>query len=364
MLLHIGSAFDVEAALTDTVAALKRRIELLHAIPATKQRLLFERHVLDDSRMLESYDMCEGSRLVLDVRESFYSLLRPADIIDMSIGEITQDKRQLIDAPGSLSDPKMGPRRPTEICPTCQGTFWSCLGHAGHIALCEPVFAMHFVPYITKHLQALCLKCCKDVSSPTELRQRPATCAGKCQPLWQIKWDKDKGLYLIKRTKQASEEEWTPNLVRQTINRPELVISVIYVMPTRFRPYSRKGGGQHECAPITKIYADVITKNNKLRDIMDMPQHVRQHANVELFHALAALYDSSYAANSQGIPDFARVMSLLSGLNKKEGRFRRNLLGKRVNYMARSVITGDPYLKINQVRCARLVPRLTTAATR
>jgi hypothetical protein len=99
----------------------------------------------------------------------------------------------------------------------------------------------------------------------------------------------------------------------------------------------------------TDHHAAIVKCNEELRAREQDPPHIRENLLLQLQVAVSKLYDSKYIKSVSAIPDNAQQSSLLSGLTGKPGRFLGNLLGKRVNNTGRSVLTGDPRLRLNQI---------------
>jgi len=134
-------------------------------------------------------------------------------------------------------------------------------------------------------------------------------------------------------------------------NRPEwMILEVLPVMPPELRPMVQLDGGRFATSDLNDLYRRIINRNNRLRRIMEIkaPESIINHEKRLLQEAVDALIDNSRrtrpVTGSNGRP----LKSLSDMLKGKEGRFRRNLLGKRVDYSGRSVIVVGPHLKLDQ----------------
>ena len=136
--------------------------------------------------------------------------------------------------------------------------------------------------------------------------------------------------------------------------RPEdLVLTVIPVIPPDLRPMIALPGGRFATSDLNDLYRRVINRNNRLKKLLDLnaPEVICRNEMRMLQEAVDALIDNSAAHGSRGAnsTNGRRKLKSLSDLLKgKQGRFRQNLLGKRVDYSGRSVIVVGPELKLNE----------------
>ena len=138
---------------------------------------------------------------------------------------------------------------------------------------------------------------------------------------------------------------------RKSGNRPEwMILDVIPVLPPEIRPMVPLDGGRYAASDINDLYRRVITRNNRLKKLYQM-RAVGQIINNEkrmIQEAVNALIDNSKSSKPVVGPNNRPYKSLSEMLRGKQGRFRQNLLGKRVDYSGRSVIVVGPTLKIYQ----------------
>ncbi len=136
--------------------------------------------------------------------------------------------------------------------------------------------------------------------------------------------------------------------------RPEdLILTVIPVIPPDLRPMIALPGGRFATSDLNDLYRRVINRNNRLKKLLDLnaPEVICRNEMRMLQEAVDALIDNSAAHGSRGAnsTNGRRKLKSLSDLLKgKQGRFRQNLLGKRVDYSGRSVIVVGPELKLNE----------------
>ncbi len=138
---------------------------------------------------------------------------------------------------------------------------------------------------------------------------------------------------------------------RQSENRPEwMILDVIPIIPPDLRPLVPLEGGRFATSDLNDLYRRVINRNNRLKKLIDIqaPEVILRNEKRMLQEAVDALFDNGRRTHSvRG--DSKRPLKSLSDLLKgKQGRFRQNLLGKRVDYSGRSVIVVGPELKLHQ----------------
>src|SRR6478609_4723631 len=137
-------------------------------------------------------------------------------------------------------------------------------------------------------------------------------------------------------------------------NRPEwMVMTVLPVLPPDLRPLVPLDGGRFATSDLNDLYRRVINRNNRLKRLIDLnsPEVIRRNEMRMLQEAVDALIDNSAARGGRAVSATGgrrRLKSLSDMLKGKQGRFRQNLLGKRVDYSGRSVIVVGPKLKIHE----------------
>lgn len=134
-------------------------------------------------------------------------------------------------------------------------------------------------------------------------------------------------------------------------NKPEwMVMSVIPVIPPELRPLVPLEGGRFATSDLNDLYRRVIIRNNRLKRLIDIkaPEVILRNEKRMLQEAVDALFDNSRKASAVRSDGNRPLKSLSDMLKGKQGRFRQNLLGKRVDYSGRSVIVVGPELKLHQ----------------
>ena len=138
---------------------------------------------------------------------------------------------------------------------------------------------------------------------------------------------------------------------RTSENRPEwMIMNVIPVIPPDIRPMVQLEGGRFATSDLNDLYRRIINRNNRLRRLLDLgaPEIIVRHEKRMLQEAVDALIDNGRRGRAVTGPGNRALKSLSEMLKGKQGRFRQNLLGKRVDYSGRSVIVVGPELKIYQ----------------
>ena len=140
---------------------------------------------------------------------------------------------------------------------------------------------------------------------------------------------------------------------RAGIKPSSMCVSVLPVIPPDLRPMVQLTGGRFATSDLNDLYRRVINRNNRLKKLMDLnaPEVIRRNEQRMLQEAVDALIDNNSARSGRAVAATGqrrRLKSLSDMLKGKQGRFRQNLLGKRVDYSGRSVIVSGPELKINQ----------------
>ena len=134
-------------------------------------------------------------------------------------------------------------------------------------------------------------------------------------------------------------------------NRPEwMIVKVIPVTPPELRPLVPLDGGRFATSDLNDLYRRVIIRNNRLKRLIEIkaPEVILRNEKRMLQESVDSLFDNSRKANAVKTEGNRALKSLSDNLKGKQGRFRQNLLGKRVDYSARSVIIVGPQLKLHE----------------
>ena len=134
-------------------------------------------------------------------------------------------------------------------------------------------------------------------------------------------------------------------------NKPEwMIMDVIPVIPPDLRPMVQLEGGRFATTDLNDLYRRIISRNIRLRKQIDSrsPEMIVKNEKRMLQEAVDSLIDNAKRKNKAALDKNRPLKSLSDILRGKQGRFRQNLLGKRVDYSGRSVIVVGPQLKLNQ----------------
>ena len=163
---------------------------------------------------------------------------------------------------------------------------------------------------------------------------------------------------MVKETSQQRKAEALKRLSivkwfqeSKTINRPEwMILKVIPVIPPDLRPLVPLDGGRFATSDLNDLYRRVIIRNNRLKRLIEIkaPEVILRNEKRMLQEAVDSLFDNSKKSNAVKSEANRTLKSLSDSLKGKQGRFRQNLLGKRVDYSARSVIVVGPELKMHE----------------
>ena len=135
------------------------------------------------------------------------------------------------------------------------------------------------------------------------------------------------------------------------VNRPEwMIVKVVPVTPPELRPLVPLDGGRFATSDLNDLYRRVIIRNNRLKRLIEIkaPEVILRNEKRMLQEAVDSLFDNSRKSNAVKTDANRPLKSLSDSLKGKQGRFRQNLLGKRVDYSARSVIVVGPELKMHE----------------
>jgi DNA-directed RNA polymerase subunit beta' len=134
-------------------------------------------------------------------------------------------------------------------------------------------------------------------------------------------------------------------------NRPEwMIVKIVPVIPPELRPLVPLDGGRFATSDLNDLYRRVIIRNNRLKRLIEIkaPEVILRNEKRMLQEAVDSLFDNSRKSNAVKTESNRALKSLSDSLKGKQGRFRQNLLGKRVDYSARSVIVVGPELKLHE----------------
>ena len=329
-----------------------------------------------------------------------FSMLSPEEIRKNSVVEISTPATYNNNKPvtGGLFDPRMGVLEPGMICPTDGYTYIDTPGYFGHIELARPVFYIQHIKDIMKICKCVCfkcsrlklnkqlhkhalnmngeerwnyvfkeaskIKCCGDqtedgcgTKSPDKIKlEGMATIVA----VWEgMKADTEKITMTItpemalKIFKRISDDDVQFMGFSPTWSRPDwMVCQVLAVPPPAVRPSVKHDAQQRSEDDLTQIYNNIIKYNQELKEKIanDAAPHLIEGLTVNLRYFIAMIVNNKVKGAEPLAQRSGRPLNCIMGrLNSKSGRIRGNLMGKRVDFSARSVITGDPNLSIRQL---------------
>ena len=332
-----------------------------------------------------------------------FSILSPEEIRKGSVTEITSRDTYIGNKPvlGGLFCPYMGVSEPGMLCPTDGLDYMNTPGYFGRIELAMPVFYYQHLNTIHKILRCVCLKCSRLLLNKEEHKQalkmapdeRWSYVFGVASKIKRCGDDNDEGCGCLMPKKIRKDNlatliaEWdsdgikgmseedakkmnmqlTPDIVLKifrrisdddvsfmgfspTFSRPDwMICQVLAVPPPAVRPSIKMDGQQRSEDDLTHIIVNIVKANKTLQEKM------RDGAQAHVWHMVLQYYCATLVDNN--IPGAApvaqrsgrKLKSIKERLNGKGGRVRGNLMGKRVDFSARSVITPDPNLSIREL---------------
>jgi DNA-directed RNA polymerase subunit beta' len=153
----------------------------------------------------------------------------------------------------------------------------------------------------------------------------------------------------LKRLKVV--QSFVPDLTKKRLNKPEwMIVSILPVIPPELRPLVPLEGGRFAASDLNDLYRRIIIRNNRLKQLMEIkaPDVILRNEKRMLQEAVDALFDNNRRKTAIRSGSRRPLKSLSDMLRGKTGRFRQNLLGKRVDYSGRSVIVVGPHLRLHE----------------
>ena len=349
--------------------------------------------------------------IIEEVKGIQFSVLGPEEIIKRSVVKVNKTDTYAGSEPviGGLFDPRMGVLEHNKICTTCEQKNVFCPGHFGHIELAKPVYHAMFFDIVKKILKCVCYRCSRILISPHTTNEELKNEMNKimsiknnqkrweayfklCNTTTKIKlcgddkhigcgskqpdrYNKEASMKIIAewkdKTKESSvQQEMTAEDVLRIFkritdedmelmgfnpkwNRPEwMICTILPVPPPAVRPSIIEENGQRREDDLTHKLSDIIKTNN---NIVDKINKGASEETIKLITMVLQYHVFTFIDNQ--IPGLApsqqrngrRLRSVCDRMKKKEGRIRGNLNGKRVDQSARSVITPDPYISIDEL---------------
>ena len=331
-----------------------------------------------------------------------FSILSPEEIRKGSVAEITSKEAYINNKPviNGLFDPRMGVLEPGLICPTDGLDYMQTPGYFGHIELARPVFYIQYLSTIQKVLRCVCFKCSKLLISKEKYKQalkmqtqaRWKYVSELCKGVKRCGEDIEDGCGCLQPKKVKKEgmsslfAEWTntaedseentivipltPELVLKIFkrisdedvtfmgfspiwSRPDwMICQVLAVPPPAVRPSVKHDAQQRSEDDLTHILVNIVKTNKTLLEKLNnnAPENIINDWSVVLQYHVASMVDNKLPGASPVAQRSGRPFkSIKDRLNGKGGRMRGNLMAKRVDFSARSVITADPNISIREL---------------
>jgi DNA-directed RNA polymerase II subunit RPB1 len=326
-----------------------------------------------------------------------FGIANPEDIRKRSVVEVTTDKTYLSGqpAPNGVFDTRFGVIENGKECPTCKQTNQFCPGHFGHIQLARPVYLYQFFDTTERLCNLICLGCSKPLLDDDNLNsiksaggarfkevrdalsKRPAQCPSCNTPVFaKVIKSVGKAASLEGVPKAAKDAEPVPNVpiqcemvlrafqritdydcTRLGFNpkyaRPEwMICTVLAVPPLTVRPSVVMDDHQRMEDDLTHKLIDIIRANDRVRDKIDKNDSgdmIDKHTALLQYH-VATYVDNNIRGMAPSQQRSGRPLKTLKDrFGAKTGRVRGNLMGKRVDFSARSVITPDANIDLDEL---------------
>ncbi|MEM7826186.1 MAG: DNA-directed RNA polymerase subunit A' [Candidatus Aenigmatarchaeota archaeon] len=322
-----------------------------------------------------------------------FSVLNPELIRKMAVAKIT--KTELYDQEGypiegGLMDPRLGVIDPGVRCRTCGGTIGECQGHFGILELTKPIIHVHYAKFIFSLLKVFCKKCGRILLEEKELKRvkteklpfkelaklvkkKCPYCGanqGKLKFIKPYTFVEDNEMLNPVQIRERLEKIPTEdlNLIGFKNFRPEwLVLTVLPIPPVTVRPSITLETGERSEDDLTHKLVDIVRINERLKENIDLgaPDFIIEDLWELLQYHISTYFDNELSGVPPARHRSGRVLKTLSQrLKTKEGRFRGNLAGKRVNFSARTVISPDPLLDLDEVGVPESIAKELTIPVR
>ena len=304
-----------------------------------------------------------------------FSIWKSEDIVATSVVEVNEKRTLNKGKPieNGLRDPKMGPMH--GLCVTCGKSKQKCQGHFGHIVLSEPVYHISWISNIINWLKCICFHCGNsmikeplDVDSVLVPRNKLLTNLTKHLVTKCTKCGKKQSKYLWNKERQLLQRDgrvYTTTEVREHLSKldekwinlfkvshpKDMILTVLPVPPHTVRPPIMSGKSIRGEDDLTYRLLQIIRMNDKLLKMKtkNRPLHIISDARESLQLAVSGYINDNKCGTRSSRMSKRRYTSLTRRLLGKEGRARGNLMGKRCDFTARTVITGDDNLGMHEV---------------
>ncbi len=319
-----------------------------------------------------------------------FNLLSPSEIKKLSSVKIVTPELYDIDGfpvDGGLMDLRLGAIDPGVRCRTCGKRVKECPGHPGSIELARPILHIKYISLIELCLRSFCPHCGKLTIADDKLktlkiadRVKKAKDAKKCpicnEAIERVKLEKPTNFSIEKRRLNPieirdrlvniSDAELKKIGINPSTARPEWAIMSLLLVPSvTVRPSITLETGERSEDDLTHKLSDITRANQRLWENLNAgaPEVIIEDLWDLLQYHVTTFFDNNIARipparHRSGQP----LKTITERIKGKEGRIRHNLAGKRGNYSARTVVSPDPYLKLNEVGVPLEIAEIITVA--
>jgi DNA-directed RNA polymerase II subunit RPB1 len=326
-----------------------------------------------------------------------FGIANPENLLKRSVVEVTTDKTYQNNQPiaNGVFDARFGVIENGKVCPTCKQTNQYCPGHFGHIRLARPVYLYQFFDMVEKLANVICLSCSKILADedtvkalkstglsrfkevrdmrPTPRKDEPFECSHCQTPIFkkiakvigkaatlegQLLGDDVpptaiQAEMILRAFQRITDEDCRAIGLNPEFARPEwMMCTVLAVPPLTVRPSVVMDDNQRMEDDLTHKLIDILRANDKVREKIDKGEsaEVLDKYTAKLQYDVATYVDNDIkglepSAQRSGRP----LRTLKSRFGAKTGRVRGNLMGKRVDFSARSVITPDANIELDEL---------------
>jgi len=328
----------------------------------------------------------------MQVEKIEFGILGPDFIKKMSTAKIT--KTELYDQEGypiegGLMDPRLGVIDPGVRCRTCGGSVGECQGHFGYLDLTRPMVHVHYAKIIFALLKIFCWKCSRILIDEKDMdkvkgrklgfkeiiryiKKKCPHCKAEQKKLKFIKpysFVADSNVLNATKIREMLEKVSDEDLSLIGLKiRPEwLILTLLPIPPVTVRPSITLETGERSEDDLTHKLVDIVRINDRLRENIDLgaPDFIIEDLWELLQYHVSTYFDNEISGVPPARHRSGRILKTLSQrLKTKEGRFRGNLAGKRVNFSARTVISPDPMINIDEVGVPEVIAKELTIPVR
>jgi DNA-directed RNA polymerase II subunit RPB1 len=305
-----------------------------------------------------------------DIKNVSFTVLSASAIRKQSVCEVSSFKRTIEDGKFILQgvrDPRMGPLD-NSICVTCKER--KCSGHFGHIELSVMAYHVSWIRQVIQWLKCICFECgellIRSMEYPSRVRMlsyysqhvytKCPTCYSKQS---SYTWSKGKQailknhqIYPIDEVHEHLSKLSDYHVEDMGLSHPkDMILQCLPVPPPSVRPPIMMGNQVRGEDDLTYRLLQILRHSHNMKTLMDQnrPRHVLEEARMALQLAITGYIDHTKLPNQKRQGNKREYSSLSGQLKGKEGRIRGNLMGKRCDFTARSVITGDDFLSVGEV---------------